>query len=98
MVLADALSQRSDLCPVEDHNNENIVLLPEDLFVALIDIELWDAVAKLQQEDLITLEALKLLTKSSVSFTDGWTTEVDSTGSKVLFYKDKIYVPQDIEL
>jgi len=57
MVLADALSRRPDLCPVEDHDNKNVVLLPEDLFVALIDVELRDAVAKLQQGDSIALEA-----------------------------------------
>jgi hypothetical protein len=55
MVLADALSRRPDLCPVKDHDNENVVLLSEDLFVALINVELWDAVAKLQQEDSIAL-------------------------------------------
>jgi hypothetical protein len=58
--------------------------------------------AKLQQEDSTALEALRLLTKmdpQSLSLnTDGWTTEVDSTGSKVLFYKGKIYIPQDMEL
>ena len=48
MVLADALSRRPDLCPVEDHDNENVVLLPEDLFVALIDVELRDAVPDLK--------------------------------------------------
>ena len=63
MVLGDALSRRPDLCPVEDHDNENVVLLPEDLFVALINVELWDAIGKLQQEDSITLETLRLLTK-----------------------------------
>jgi len=102
MVLADALSRRPDLCPVEDHDNENVVLLPEDLFVALIDVELRDTVAKLQQEDSIALEALRLLTEvdpqSPSLDTDGWTTEVDSTRSKVLFYKGKIYIPQDMEL
>ncbi len=85
MVLADVLSRRPDLCPVKDHDNENVVLLPEDLFVALIDVELRDAVAKLQQEDLVALEALRLLTKTNSPTpsldTDGWTTEVDSTGS-----------------
>ena len=102
MVLADALSRWPDLCPVEDHDNENVVLLPEDLFVALIDVELRDAVAKLQQEDSIALEALRLLTELNSLTpslnTDGWTTEVDSTRSKVLFYKGKIYIPQDMEL
>ncbi len=102
MVLADALSRRSDLCPVENHDNENVVLLPEDLFVALIDVKLQDTVAKLQQEDLIALEALKLLTEANPQSpslnTDVWTTEVDSTESKVLFYKGKIYIPQDMEL
>ena len=101
MVLADALSRQPDLCPVEDHNNEKVVLLPEDLFVALIDVELQDAVAKLQQEDSIALEALRLLTETNPltpSLDTKWTTEVDSTGSKVLFYKGKIYIPQDMEL
>ncbi len=87
---------------LKDHDNENVVLLPEDLFVVLINVELQDTVVKLQQENLIALQALRLLTEANPQSpsldTDGWTTEVDSTGSKGLFYKGKIYIPQDMEL
>ena len=40
---------------LKDHDNENVVLLPEDLFVVLINVELQDTVVKLQQENLIAL-------------------------------------------
>jgi len=40
MVQSDSLSRRPDLCPEEDHDNENKILLPEGLFVNLINTEL----------------------------------------------------------
>ena len=39
MILSDALSQRPDLCPDEDSDNKDIVMLPDDLFVNLIDAD-----------------------------------------------------------
>lgn len=36
MVQSDALSQRPDLCPDEDTDNENMVMLPANMFVNLI--------------------------------------------------------------
>ena len=32
MVQSDALSQQPDLCPEEDNDNEDIVMLPDELF------------------------------------------------------------------
>jgi hypothetical protein len=40
MLLADALSRRPDMIPEEDHNNEDIILLPDNLFINLIDMAL----------------------------------------------------------
>jgi RNase H-like domain found in reverse transcriptase len=37
MIQSDALSQQPDLCPDEDTDNEDIVLLPDDMFIMLID-------------------------------------------------------------
>lgn len=44
MILSDALSRRPDLCPDEDHDNEDITMLPETLFVNFIDTELQDRI------------------------------------------------------
>jgi hypothetical protein len=40
MVLSDALSRRPDHCPDEDHDNEDITMLPDNLFVNLLDTDL----------------------------------------------------------
>ena len=40
MVQSDALSQQPDLCPDKDTNNEDIVMLPDSMFMDLIDTEL----------------------------------------------------------
>ena len=37
MVQSDALSRRPDLCPDEDNDNEDIIVLPDDMFLNLID-------------------------------------------------------------
>ena len=40
MIQLDALSQRPDYIPEEDHDNENRILLPEDMFVNIMDLDL----------------------------------------------------------
>ena len=37
MVQSDALSRRPNLCPGEDNDNEDIIMLPENVFIDLID-------------------------------------------------------------
>ena len=44
MVQSDALSWRLDLCPEEDNDNEDIVMLPDELFVSLIDTDLQERI------------------------------------------------------
>jgi len=40
MVQSDTLSRRPDHIPEEDTDNEDLVLLPDELFINLINIEL----------------------------------------------------------
>ena len=37
MVQSDALSRRPNLCPGEDNDNEDVIMLPENVFIDLID-------------------------------------------------------------
>ena len=45
MVQSDALSRRPDLCPDEDKDNEDKIMLPDDMFLNLIDVDLQEKIA-----------------------------------------------------
>jgi hypothetical protein len=61
MVQSDALSRRPDHCPDEDNDNEDITVLPKDMFVNLIDEALQQRIADSKDLDGNAAEALKLL-------------------------------------
>ena len=66
MVQSDALSQRPDLCPEEDNDNcEDIVMVPDELFVSLIDINLQERIAMADNLNGNVAKALKLLLESA---------------------------------
>ena len=79
MVQSDALSRRPDICPEEDNDNEDIIMLPDELFVSLIDTDLQERIAMADDLDGNTAEALKLLLESApTAMTTGledWTLE-----------------------
>jgi hypothetical protein len=92
MVQSDALSQRADLHPDEDNNNEDMTLLPDDLFVKVINIEMHTLlVTALIKDNLVksALEALKTrgipLIKSALT---DWKLE-----DGLLFFLGQCYVP-----
>ena len=76
-------------------------MLPDNLFVNLIDVDLQDRIATLGDLDSNAAEALKLLLEiAPATMTAGlqdWTTEVYH-GHNILFYKGKNYIPQDTTL
>jgi hypothetical protein len=45
MVQSNTLSRRPDLCPDNDTDNEYIIMLPENMFISLIDLELQTRIA-----------------------------------------------------
>ena len=101
MVQSDALSRRPDLCPDTDTDNEDIVMLPDDMFISLIDLELQTRIAISDDLDGTAAEALKLLLEKSPTAMntglDDWTIE-EFEGRKILFFKGKNYIPRNMEL
>ncbi|KAG5644084.1 hypothetical protein H0H81_009740, partial [Sphagnurus paluster] len=97
MVQSDALSRRPDLCPPEDNDNENMILLPDSLFVRTIDIELRDALAAALMKDKVMMDAIETLKTKGVpptkSALEDWKIE-----DGLLLFRDKCYVPANIEL
>lgn len=110
MTQADALSRRSDHCPDPAEENEEITLLPENLFAnlleldrngLLVDKELQEEILNSDKWDQEAVDALRLLkedkgTKDHHSF-EHWTVE-DVEGQELMLYKDRIYVPDNAEL
>jgi hypothetical protein len=99
-IQADSLSRRPDLCP-QGTDNEDVVVLPEHLFVNLIDMELQKEIANAKNMDYDTAKAMKELLeqgpKEAKKDLMDWEVE-EFEGENILFYKGKNYVPIDAEL
>ena len=90
MTQANALSRRSDHYQKEDCDNENMILLPENLFVNLLDTELQDWILKACNVDYNISEVLDQLLNSDISNLskdlDNWKVEKTDKGN-VIFYQ-----------
>ena len=101
MVQSDALSRRPDHMPEEDHDNEDVVLLPDTLFVNLLDMDLQQRIANATDFDFDVAKAVEaLLDNGPVTLRndlEDWKME-EKDGRRILFYKGKNYIPQDTGL
>ena len=96
MVQSDTLSCRSDFYLDEDNDNEDVTLLPDNLFVNLIDIDLQRRIAASDSYDWTAADTIKILqadgpTEAQTDFSDWAVDHVDD--KPILFYCDKCYVP-----
>ncbi len=96
MIVADALSRRSDHDNGKE-DNEEVVGLPEELWIQLLDMGLQDTVAKAQLSDRHAQDVLSQLS-DSMQPTSKWTLERGLNDSKTLFYTECMYIPDDIGL
>ena len=101
MFLSDTLSRRPDFVLDGEHDNEDVVLLPDGLFVNLIDIDLQRKIANTEDLDSDIPNQIKtLLEKGPTTLwqdLSDWTTEIFE-GRPVLFYKGKNYIPNSQKL
>jgi Integrase zinc binding domain len=99
-IQADSLLQRPDLCP-QGTDNKDVIVLPEHLFVNLIDMELQKKIANAKNMDYDAAEAIKELfeqgPKEAKKNLMDWEVE-EFEGENILFYKGKNYVLIDAEL
>lgn len=90
MIQSDALSRRPDFTPENDTNNEDITMLPDELFVNLIDTELQERIANSENLDTDAAFALKTLLGNGPPHLrkdlEDWTTK-HFAEKDVLFYK-----------
>jgi len=97
MIVADALSRRTDWSKGVENDNEDVTALPEELFIKALDTELQDAVALAQKTNEADLEALRHLSDPSDP-PSKWSIEEGPNGLGCLFYDDRLYIPNDLDL
>ena len=95
MVQSDALSWRPDFIPEHNTDNENMMLLPEHMFLNLLDITLQDRVLNLGQIDDF-LKAFSII-NPPFGTPDNWKLETVG-GRNTLSYKGQNYVLDDKDL
>jgi RNase H-like domain found in reverse transcriptase len=99
IILLDALFRRPDHCPEEDKKKEEILLL-DNLFLNLLDVNLRDRITKNKEYNFDVTKAIELLQEGSTSIQNNledWKIE-EVDDQKTIFYKGKQYVPKDQEL
>ena len=89
------------MIPDEDHDNEDIIMLPDNLFINLIDMELQQKIANSTDMDIDAANALKTLLGQAPTTLqkdlEDW--KIDIFDDKnILFYQGKNYIPRNAEL
>ena len=101
VIQSDTLSRRPDFIPEEDTDNKNITMLPDTLFMNLIDAELQERILNREKLDSDAMETLKTLLEEGPTTIwnqlPDWTME-HVEGRQVLYYQGKNYIPKDEEL
>jgi len=94
MVQLDALSRRPDHILEEDTDNEDLVLLPNELFINLINIELAKMIESAATSDELVKDMTNILSTKGVP-----TIRLNLSDWKIedgmLFYQDRCYIPDN---
>ena len=101
MIQSDALSRWLDFIPDKDMDNEDITMLPDNLFIQLLDIDLQQRIANTHDHDEEVTKALSMMMEQgphTIQWELGdWTIE-KFEGRDIVFFKGKNYIPRDDDL
>ena len=96
MIQSDTLSHCSDHT-VDNNDNDDIILLPDSLFVRIIDINLHYSIFEATVKDTLFASALEALKTNGpfpiTSKLEDWCLE-----DGLLFFKDRCFMPADEDL
>ena len=93
----DALSCHPDHTPADDTNNYNVTLLPQSLFVNLIDASLARKIAASSDSDPVVITALSAIESDMLLPFKSKLVDWAYKGG-ILTYKDRVYVPEQSDL
>ena len=97
MVQSNTLSRRPDHIPENDNDNEDVVLLPDTLFVRVINNELQRIIETATATDDLVKNISDVLSKKGIppirSSLSDWKIE-----DGMLFYQERCYIPENHEI
>jgi hypothetical protein len=101
MVQCDALSRQPDYGTDKQMKEEDKVVLPDNLFINLLNTELQERILNGKDLDLDLKNTIETLieegpTSLKNDLQDWKIEEID--GRKMIFFKGKNYIPKDLEL
>jgi len=89
------------MIPDEDHDNKDIVLLLDNLFINLINMELQEKIANSMDMNIDATDALKVLLGQALTHLqknlEDWSIDIFND-KNILFYQGKNYIPRDYNL
>ena len=101
MVQSDALSRRPNHGIDESIGKEEQTLLPENMFINLLDINLQERILNCCDKTMDIKTTLEMIMKEGPTSLQNdltnWKIE-DMNGRKAIFYKGKNYIPDDQDL
>src|SRR6266540_5986189 len=81
---------------MKEQPSEEEIILPEDLFINLIDTELQKIIALAMKDDTLAKETVQELRMNTNT---NWTlSKLDNQDNFVLFHNGSMYIPNDLEL
>ena len=96
MVQSDTLSRLQHL-NLEDNDNKAVILLPDKLFVAAMDIPLAERIKDIHTQDQVVLDAL-VAAKDSMPLPMKSTLADWKFEDGLVFFRNRCYVPLDQDL
>ena len=97
MIQSDALSRQPDFIPDKDTDNEDITMLPDNLFIQLLDIDLQRRIANMHDHDEEVTKALSTMMEHgphAIQWELGDWTIKKFEGRDIVFFKGKNYIPR----
>ena len=104
MIQSDALSRQPNHIPKGDTDNDDVVMLPDTLFVNLIDTDLANQIKSTKDYDPGIQDHLWTLTQdlpdndSKLKLGPNWWIDDKSTNGPLLVYQGRHYIPNDPQL
>src|SRR6266498_229271 len=81
---------------MKEQFSEDIIILPEDLFINLIDTELQNIITLATKDDTLAKQTVQDLWTNTK--TDWMLSTLDNQDNFVLFHNGSMYIPDDLEL
>ena len=101
MIQLDTLFHWPDFIPEKNTDNEDIIMLPENLFINLINLDLQWRIANTKDLDTDAMETLTMLLEQGSAMLrwelGDWTVK-KSEGQNILFFKGKNYIHENDKL